>query len=191
MSQAAEGTVVMTLLIIEPNWAATPELQDLLGRLRSYDSHTVQAELGGRIVDLVQARSRDSVVHTVEGLPPALPSHWNNILVAKLTVLNPNSPVTKAFDGAFQEDISSLFKEPEGTLFVGARVETYVRNGVMQQHIRVDLTITADEQLRVINPLYEALALWYDRLRAGEKNHLVRVAVEIPPQPPVAGAHSQ
>jgi hypothetical protein len=105
-------------------------------------------------------------VIVIKGRIEELPSSLRIVKFSKFIVVKSNSPLTKAVDGLYHEIMSDLLE-----IHMLARVETYVRSGVLQQHIRAWGT-----DLNLVN-------VWFDELVAGKKNEFCVNPVSMPEQP--------
>jgi hypothetical protein len=105
-------------------------------------------------------------VIVIKGRIEELPSPLRIVKFSKFIIVKNNSPLTKAVDGLYHEIFGENLDH-----HVMARVETYVRSSVLQQHIRV------------WGPRLDMVNLWFDELVAGKKNDKCVNPVSLPEQP--------
>jgi hypothetical protein len=148
------------------------------------------AVIEGRRFRLVRKQDNTTVLQLIEGISDSTPQ-WDGVALKTIALVNFNSPVTMAVDAAYSEEVRYDAYKERGIVLrydIGARVDTYIRNGVMQQHIRVTLTTQPPDGDPAGTDYLGALATWYDELRTGGHNHLAHVPVKIPNQPAIADA---
>ena len=166
----------MPALAIRPDWYASDEATAELRRLLGYEGNPVfNIDAGPVRVSGEKTADETSVVHVINDLPLQLDPCWDEQPIDRLYIIERQSPLTEALDGAYDEPVPS-----NDDLRIQARVSTMVNDaGVMRQEIRVELWIEG-HKARPFDGLLRIITTWYDELRAGRKTP--RVPVRIPDQ---------
>ena len=134
----------MTITALVPDWTANAELVELAEKRKGLESYV--GVLHGYDIRFSTAQGCDVI--QLNGRAETMPARLRDVPMRAIIVLKHNSPLTEAVDGPYQEDN------------ISARVETYVKDGVIQQSIRVT---------GINGTTIEELNLWFDDLVAGKK----------------------
>lgn len=148
----------MTITLFVPDWNATPEMaayaqsrKGLTQYTGGFDGNDVQfSATEGCDIILLKSRA-ETLPGTVRGIP-----------MRSIQVIKHNSPITVATDGLYKDGL------------ISARVETYIKEGVAQQSIRV---VGTD------GTTVEELNQWFDDLLAGKKADKNVNPITYPTQP--------
>lgn len=141
---AEEGVVLMTITAFVPDWNASDEMRKFAEGRKGFTSYVGSY----RGYDLRFSEIQGCDVIQINGRAETVPERLRDVPMRSVIVVKHNSPVTAATDGPYEDGN------------ITARVETYIKDGTIQQSIKVTGTN---------GTTVEELNQWFDDLLAGNK----------------------
>lgn len=160
LSYSRERMVVMTIMVLVPNWGADAEMRSYAEALAKGWSYVPSPF--GYDYEVNFSGIHGCHVIKINGRPDSMPDPLREVPLCSIEIIKHNSPVSWAIDGRYEDGN------------ITARVETYIKDGLFQQTIRVTGTsgVTVEE-----------LNLWFDSLLAGDKGDKNVEPITYPEQP--------
>jgi hypothetical protein len=152
--------------ILVPDWGANEEMQQLCERRRGLKVY--QGSLRGYTLQFEERFGCDVIV--IDGRPREIPLPLEDVPMEYISILQNNAPYRGLHDGWYKEDVE--IPGTDGYRFT-AQVESYCRDTVLQQSIRVTVS----------NADIVGLNNWFDDLLAGKKNDCCDKPAPLPDQP--------
>lgn len=144
LSHSRRKVAIVTITAFVPDWTANDELSELAAKRKGLESYV--GSLHGYDIRFSTAQSCDVI--QLNNRVETMPERLRDVPMRSILVVKHNSPVTAAVDGPYEDDD------------ITARVETYVKDGVAQQSIKV---------MGTNGTTVETLNRWFDDLTAGKK----------------------
>jgi hypothetical protein len=133
-----------TITAFVPEWTATTEMAELAERRKGLAAYVGTF----RDYDLQFSRVQGCDVIQLNNRAETMPERLRDVPMRSIHVVKHDSPLTDAVDGPYTDGN------------ITARVETYVKDGVPQQSVKV--VGTSDTTIEELNQ-------WFDDLIAGKK----------------------